>query len=269
MKTFILLGLIGISSLLTPSNSQEAQDILGRMHQNIHSISAHSYRLDLKERKLDQSYHQGQMLIRVRNKPLQVWAELLGPEKGPLVAYDASQDAEEATITPKQWLPAVKIKGNIHGDILRRGHYAISETSLSYFDEIISRSEDYFQLKGNYDHSVRYAGTLSIGRQVCHKIELIDHEYHIRNYQVKAGENLIEVSKKLLIPAFKIRELNPRIDSYHEELEGQSIRVPSFYGKRCVIYIDSEQYLPRRMEVYDEKGTFEAYNFLDIEVEKE
>ena len=79
---------------------------------------------------------------------------------------------------------------------------------------------------------------------------------------------MIDISQKLLIPPFKIRELNPGIESYYEVGEGQSIRVPSSYGKRCVIYIDSDQYLPRRLEVHDENGTFEQYSFHDIHVKE-
>lgn len=268
MKTFILTCLFGVSTFWAPTNYQEAQSILGRMHQSIERISEHSYRLQLKERKMDQSFHHGQMLIQVKNEPLKIRAELLGPNKGPLVEYDASKDLEGATVIPKQWLPAVKLRGDIHGDMLRKGHYAINETSLSYFDDIISRSEGNFQVNGTYEKSVRYAGSLAFQNLSCHKIELVDENYHIKNYRVKKGENLISISQKLLIPPFKIRELNPSIDSYYEVGEGQMIRVPSSYGKRCVIYIDSEEFLPRRLEVYDEQGTFEQYSFHDIQVKK-
>lgn len=268
MKTFILTCVLGLSTVFTPTNSQEAQSILGRMHENLQDISAHSYRLQLKERKMDKSYHHGEMLIEVENSPLKIRAELLEPNQGPLVEYDASRDVDEATVTPKKWLPAVKIKSEIHGNMLRRGHYAINETSLSYFDEIIRRSEFFFQKNGTYNNSVRYSGSVIINRKTCHKIELIDHQYHIKNYRVKKGENLIDISQKLLIPPFKIRELNPQLDSYYEVGEGSSIKIPSSYSKRSVIYIDAQQFLPRRLEVYDDNGTFEQYSFHDIQVKK-
>jgi len=266
MKTLLLTGLFGLCSVFTPTNSQEAQSILGRMHDTLEQVAEHSYRLQLKERKMDKSYHEGQMLIRVKNEPLQIWAEILGPDKGPLVEYNAKEDLTAATIIPKKCLPAIKIKGDIHGDLLRRGHYAINETSLMYFDEIISRTEGYFHQKGKYESSVRYLGRIALQGRTCHKIEIIDREYHIKNYRVLKGENLIDISKKLLIPAFKIRELNPGIESYYEVGEGESIKVPSSYGKRCVIYIGSQQYLPRRLEVFDDKGVFEQYSFHDIEI---
>ncbi|MDW3652185.1 MAG: LysM peptidoglycan-binding domain-containing protein [Bacteroidia bacterium] len=268
MKTFVLVCVLGISNLLAPSGIQRADDVLERMHTGLEKVYEHSYRLQLRERKLDRSFHQGQMLIQVKNNPLKIRAEILGPKKGLLVEYNAAEDMHEATIIPKQWLPAVKIKSDIHGDILRKGHYAINETSLNYFDKIIKRLEQKFKQKGDYGTYVKNVGLVATQGRSCFKIELSDPSFHIRNYTVKAGENLLDISKRLLIHPFKIRELNPQLDSYYELAAGRQIRIPSSYAKRCVIYIDNQEFLPRRLEVYDESGMFEQYSFHDIHVKK-
>ncbi|MEM6805263.1 MAG: LysM peptidoglycan-binding domain-containing protein, partial [Bacteroidota bacterium] len=119
-----------------------------------------------------------------------------------------------------------------------------------------------------YEESVAYMGTHVIQNRNCHKIALKDHQYHIKNYRVKLGENLIDIAQRLLIHPFKIRELNPEIDSYYELEAGQNIRIPSSYGKTCIIYLDDKEYLPRRLEVYDENGMFEQYSFHDIHVKR-
>ncbi|MEM6801887.1 MAG: hypothetical protein AAF696_10825, partial [Bacteroidota bacterium] len=137
MKSFIIVCVLGLSSLISTKHVQKADSLLAHMHRMLSGIEEHSYRLDLKERKLDRSFQKGQMLIRVKDKPLRIQAEVLGNNKGPMVEYNAAEDLYEATIIPKKWLPAVKIKGDIHGSILRKGHYAINETSLAHFDRII------------------------------------------------------------------------------------------------------------------------------------
>lgn len=128
MKTFILACILGLSSLISTKDVQKADSLLSHMHNMLTGIEEHSYRLDLKERKFDKSFQKGQMLIRVQHKPLRIQAEVLGENKGPMVEYNAAEDLYEATIIPKKWLPAMKIKGDIHGSILRKGHYAINET---------------------------------------------------------------------------------------------------------------------------------------------
>lgn|GEM_PF-3581539 len=247
----------------------KAKDVLHNMHENIYTIAAHSYRLQLEERRTGNVYHRGEMLINVKNEPLNIRMEVIKPNKGAVVEYNAKEDKSGAYITPKKWMPAVKFRRDINGTLLRPGHYSIDETSLGFIDNIIKQSEALFQKRGIYNKGVRYWGSLHVEGVACHKIELMDHEYKIINYRIRKGDNLIKIARKQVVNPYKIKELNPEIKTYYDVSPGQIIRIPSSYAKRCIVYVDTQNYLPRRLEVFDEEGWFERYSFFDIKVERE
>lgn len=246
------------------NHTEKAKDILAMMHKSILKMRSHSYRLKLEERRIGNTYHKGEMLVSVRNHPLNVRMEVLAPNKGAVVEYNASEDKSEAFVTPRKWAPAIKFKRDIHGNLLRPGHYSIDETSLNFIGGIIKKSEALFTQRGIYQKGVRYWGQLHIEGVACHKIEFMDHEYRTTAYQVKKGESLISLARAKVINPYKIKELNPSIKTYYDVKPGQTILIPTSYAKKCVIYIDTENNLPRRLEIYDEQGWFERYSFFDI-----
>ncbi|MEZ4852050.1 MAG: LysM peptidoglycan-binding domain-containing protein [Bacteroidia bacterium] len=266
MKTIILSLIFTFISFSNPH--LEAKRVLGLMHQNLNGIKAHSYRLNLAERRIDNQYHQGELLISVQNQPLKIRAEVLGPAEGPLVEYDAAADKTNAVITPRKWLPAVKFKQDVNSKMVRRGHYSIHETTFNHFDFLIQKMEARLLQNGDSHHGIKYHGITSEEGVSCHKIELIDAQYQIQNYQINREENLIDLAQNKWIHPYKILELNPQLSSYDEIRTGQRIKIPTSYAKRCVLYIDTQDYLPRRLEVYDELGWFEKYSFRDISIRR-
>ncbi|MDX2247162.1 MAG: DUF1571 domain-containing protein [Bacteroidia bacterium] len=244
----------------------EAGKILHSMHQNIQDINFHSYRLKVEERRTDNTIHEAEMLIEVQNRPLKVQVEAIKPNKGTLIQYDETANTDEAVVIPSKWVPAVKFNEDIHGKVLRRGHYAVTETSLCYFDKVIRRLEETFVQNEAYGENVRYLRDEMVEGLPCYRIELSDPSYRIVSYTVKEGENLITIARKKLINPYKIRELNPAIEDYYNIHAGQVIRIPTSYCKRCVVLLDKKHFLPRQMEIYDEKGCFERFVFSELVV---
>ncbi|RMG28712.1 MAG: DUF1571 domain-containing protein, partial [Bacteroidetes bacterium] len=167
----------------------KARGVLGLMHQHIYAMRAHSYRLKVEERRLGDKVHEGEMLISVKQAPLYVRLEILSPNKGAMVEYNAARDKRNALVTPRKWLPAFNFRRDIHGSLLRPGHYAITETSLNHIDGIIRQSEAQLRSRGIYEKSLRYWGQIQVEGRLCHKIELIDPDYHLYDYQVQKGED--------------------------------------------------------------------------------
>lgn len=260
----LMLSFPGINHLT--SVETEAGKILRSMHRQIEAISFHSYRLKVEERRTDNTFHEAEMFISVQTRPLKVQLEAIKPNKGTLVEYDETANIREAIVTPSKWVPAVKFSQDIHGNMLRRGHYAVNETSLGYFDQVIQKLEETFEQNEAYPANVQYLGDEMVEGLPCYRIELTDPAYRIANYTVKEGESLITIARKKLINPYKIRELNPDIEDYYNIYPGQVIRIPTSYCRRCVVMLDKTQFLPRRMEIYDEKGCFERFVFSELVV---
>ena len=56
------------------------------------------------------------------------------------------------------------------------------------------------------------------------------------------------------------------MSNYHDVKANQKIKVPNVYGKKMIIYIDKELFIPRIIKVYDEKGLFESYEYHDLQL---
>jgi outer membrane lipoprotein-sorting protein len=63
-----------------------------------------------------------------------------------------------------------------------------------------------------------------------------------------------------------IKEYNKGISDYKDVREGQDIMIPNFYAKMTVMYIDKQNLLPILIRAYDDKGLFESYEYLNLQV---
>ena len=62
-----------------------------------------------------------------------------------------------------------------------------------------------------------------------------------------------------------ILEKNKKIDDYFDISIGQIIKIPNDYAPKMVLYIDKKLNLPLVIEVYDDKGFYERYEYRKLE----
>lgn len=93
-------------------------------------------------------------------------------------------------------------------------------------------------------------------------------EFKYVSYTVLKGENVLTIAKKLFVDEFMIQTHN-HLSSFNDVKEGQTIMVPSDYGKEMTLYIDKKTQLPVLIKVVDDKGLFEEYHFRNITVNPE
>ena len=54
---------------------------------------------------------------------------------------------------------------------------------------------------------------------------------------------------------------------FYDDVEaGQQIKVPSSYSKRMLMYVDVNELIPLKIEVYDDKGLFEQFLFKNVKL---
>jgi outer membrane lipoprotein-sorting protein len=58
-----------------------------------------------------------------------------------------------------------------------------------------------------------------------------------------------------------VLENNPKLKNYDDVKEGQSIKVPSVFGKKITFYVDKRTYLPMVQIVYDDKGLYNRIEY--------
>ena len=63
-----------------------------------------------------------------------------------------------------------------------------------------------------------------------------------------------------------ILDINESVDDYYDIKPGQIIKIPNDYASKMIMFVDKEFILPLVMEVYDEKGVFERYEYKKLQL---
>ena len=80
------------------------------------------------------------------------------------------------------------------------------------------------------------------------------------NYTVKEKENVSAVAHNNYVSDYMLMAVN-KLRNYDAVKPGQVIKVPVTYGKKIVLYLDSNNHLPLMQMIYDEAGLYEKYEF--------
>jgi hypothetical protein len=80
-------------------------------------------------------------------------------------------------------------------------------------------------------------------------------------------ESITSIARKFHIAEYMILEKNQRFKDYFDLLKkGEVIKIPTWYCKSVVMYIDQLYHLPIGLKIIDDKGLFEEYNYLFLQV---
>ncbi|HOT15827.1 MAG TPA: DUF1571 domain-containing protein [Bacteroidales bacterium] len=151
------------------------------------------------------------------------------------------------------------------GSMVRNNHHhTIFEAGFTYFVNIIGQIVD----DPNRQLTITYMGNVKRNGISCQRINICNKKYAIIKYQIKAGENLTTIAKRLNINDYKILELNPEIDDYTDVKPGQIINIPNTYAKSLDLFIDETIMLPVLIDIYDENGQYGSYGYKNLVINK-
>jgi len=117
----------------------------------------------------------------------------------------------------------------------------------------------------NFDSRFLYLGEMVFDGAKCYKIVALDPAFKYTQYQVLKGENILSIAKKLWLNEYMIMQHN-NLSSFNDVNQGQTIMVPTDYGKEITLYINKTTMLPLLLRVDDDKGLFEQYIFRRITI---
>ena len=61
-----------------------------------------------------------------------------------------------------------------------------------------------------------------------------------------------------------ILEKNRKVKNYDDVSAGQVILIPNDYSPKLMLYIDKDELIPLRMDVYDDQGLYEKYQYSKV-----
>lgn len=260
IKIKIILFLLFISVEVI---SQNALDITNKMFENAKKVKTLSFKIVSKER-FGSEYKLVEAFFKKQVNPIKIYYKQLKPNAGAEVLINDIY-TKKALVNPNAF-PWINVQLDPMSKSLRDGqHHSIYEAGFDYFIEILSVL--YEKNKNNLQKVVFYKGEMTYNNVACYKIELNNPNYKTISYKVQENCTVISLANKLNIGDYQIIERNSMLKEYYDKIKiGTVINLPSEYAKRLVLLIDKTTYLPVYMEIYDDKGLFEQYQFNDVKI---
>ena len=95
----------------------------------------------------------------------------------------------------------------------------------------------------------------------CFVLTYDNHSFTYENYSAMQGENVTAIAQSNFVSDFMLLCVNKELKNYDAVKPGQVIKLPVTYGKKIVLCLDKNNYLPIVQMIYDEKGLYEKYEF--------
>lgn len=199
--------------------------------------------------------------IKFQASPMKIYAEAIKPTSAKLL-YIPSVSAD---VKVKKGLT---INPSLYSSILMKDqHHPMNKAGFATFKKIIEQSiknKGYTTSSPELSSFVKIIGSVTYDGNACWAIEIIDKDYKIINYTVKADEKTVwDLGKKLSIPEYRVKQLN-NIDN--DLTAGQVLKIPSAYAKKTTVYVDKDTYLPIYQKMEDDEGVYEEYQFKNLKI---
>ncbi|WMJ74661.1 DUF1571 domain-containing protein [Cytophagaceae bacterium ABcell3] len=260
--TVFLLFIYPLCATSWVSGQLTGPEIIEKMRAGIDKIETLKFRMNKRERVGGKILTREQM-CKYNRKPHKVYTKILAPSEGIEVLYVEGENKNKAYVYPNGF-PYLTLSLDPYGSNMRKdNHHTVHEVGFEYINDIVSDIAK--KKKDNPEKYLKYLGDTVVHGRKCFKV-LIDYpDFDFYPYKVKPGENITDIAYRLFISDFMILEEN-NLKDYKDVKPGQVIKIPNAYARKTYLYIDQEYYLPVLQVMYDHKGLYAEYDFVDLEV---
>jgi len=204
---------------------------------------------------------------KIEMDPFRVYLKQLYPKEGMEVLYLHGVNNNKALINPNGF-PWINLNLNPLENTMRKNqHHTILESGFDHVISILIFLTDKY--KSEIDQIVTYNGMVEYENTTCHSVSLISPYFEYIDYTIKENETIIEIASRFKLSEHMILEKNSKVKDYDDVEPGQVIQIPNEYSPQMLVYIDTVDMLPVRMDVYDDQGLYEKYEYSQIVVNPE
>lgn len=253
--------LLNLSGLAQTKEDNDAKTIALKMIKAIKDVQGLKYNLKITERGR-KGYNYYESAVKLNRKPRKLYVYIKGIE----VLWTIGTNNGKALVKPNSF-PYVNLNLDPMGSLMRQDqHHTINEMGFDYFGSIIEYCAN--KLGDKVDQYFFLDGEERYNNRPCYKLVINNKDFAYTTYTVTSdNESITTIARKLFVSEYMIVELNPKLKDYFDPLKkGQVVKVPNWYAKHVIMYIDQLYFLPIGVKVYDDKSLFEEYNYFFLQV---
>ncbi|UXX79591.1 DUF1571 domain-containing protein [Reichenbachiella carrageenanivorans] len=256
-----LLFFFFISPVYGQSPTPSGYEIAKLMFEYSDRIQSLTYTITKQERVEGEILKQVSF-TKMQKSPYSVYLRQSFPNDGMEVLYVRGANNDKALINPNGF-PWINLKLDPLDGIMRNNqHHTIFQSG---FDHVVSILEFLCaKYQDQIDEMVTYTGLVIHEGKNCHAITFINPYFGLVDYIIQPGESIEDVAAQKKLSAHMILEANPKIKDYEDVKSGQVIQIPNDYSPKLNLIIDAQVYIPLKMEVIDDKGLYEQYEYSKV-----
>lgn len=236
------------------------EEIVTKSLKSIKEVKGLKYHLKITERG-KKGFNFYESAVKFNRNPRLIYLYIKGIE----VLWLQGKNDGRALVKPNSF-PFFNLNLDPMGNLMRQDqHHTLNEMGYDYFANIIQNTVD--KLGPKFSDVFSLAGEERINNRPCYKILIDNRDFRFIDYTIGEGESITSIARKFHIAEYMILEKNPKFKDYFDILKkGQVIKIPNWYARTVVMYIDQLYFLPISMKVSDDKGLFEEYNYHFLQV---
>ncbi len=241
------------------NNLPQSQEVLKSLFNAVSKIKTMRYHLVIGER-INGKMHYTESRVKLQIHPRKLYLSTKGPE---LLWVQAENDGK-ALVKPDAF-PFVNLNLDPYGTLLRKNqHHTIHEMGIQYVADILK--DGAAKAGNNFDKHFVIIGEDIYNGHPCYKLSISFPDFTWEPYTVRKDETVTSICRRLHLSEYMVLERNHKVAWYDDVKPGQVIQVPTVYAKLTLLHIDKESFLPIKNIVYDDKGLFEVYEYVDYQV---
>ena len=252
-----LAGSAALASSRGPTEPIATQQLITRLSSAIQSLKTLRCVVDAEER-IGHGYTPGRTLMKLSFSPLKIYIK---NQKNVEVLYVTGQNNNDAWVYPGSF-PYITLSLNPSGSLMRKGqHHTVLQAGFGTIADLLGNPNG----PGStvFTRSFRYAGDTLAQGQSAFILRSDYPQFQYITYKVGRNETINSIASHFGCGEYRILERN-NLAIANEIAEGKILQVPNSYGRRTVLVINAKTYLPASVTVYDDRGLYEKYTFLNV-----
>jgi hypothetical protein len=257
------------TTFIHPAPASQTRQIIDNMIAAIAKHQGVTFTMDAAERMVGKpkEFNFIEMFAKIKVNPLMIYAKILkDPNKGTELLFVTGQRDNKIRVNAGKMIPTLSMQPT-NGMLTKNQHHTLLTAGFtivhSTITDAIRRAEAIDPRRG-FDSLFKYYGDVQYHNRNCYKVIAIDPTYTYTTVVGQKGENVIALSKRLHISEYHIMDLNSK--SLDDDLSGKTLKVPTSMAKKTVLYIDKVTNFPLYLEMSDDRGLYEKYEYTDLVV---
>jgi outer membrane lipoprotein-sorting protein len=257
--TFTALKIIAVFLFISMEASGQKEAgifIVNRMIERTSKIKTMTYQIT-KEERINGKMFKQVAWVKLQIDPVKLYMKEIVPNKGGV-------NNDKAIVNPNGF-PWININLDPKDDLMRKNqHHTILESGFHYLINVLEYT--CIRYKAEIETMIINNGIVNYGGKECYSLSMNNLHFSYLDYELQENESTVDVAQRFKISEHMVLELNKSIKNYGEAGKRQTIKIPSDYCSKIILVVDKEAFLPLKMEIYDDQGLYEKYEFSELKV---